>query len=203
MGARPPVKVLSAAVEGDVDEAVVRRLAAEAGMMAGAVYGKMGKQHLRTRLQGYGHAARFSPWLVLVDLDREADCAPTLRRSWLPEPVSAMCFRVAVREIEAWLLADREAIAEFLAVSKAGVPLSPEGEVDPKAVVVALAARSRRAAIRADMVPRAGSGRQVGRAYTSRMIEFVTRYWRPAVAAKAAESLERCRARIAEIAAVP
>lgn len=203
MSSRTPVKILSAAVEGDVDEAVVRRLAAEAGMMAGPVYGKMGKQHLRARIHGYGHAARFSPWLVLVDLDREADCAPTLRRSWLPEPLSAMCFRVAVREIEAWLLADREAIAEFLGVPKTGVPLAPEREIDSKAVVVSLAARSRRAAIRADMVPRVGGGRQVGPAYTSRMIEFVTRHWRPEVAAQAAESLARCRARLAELAAAP
>jgi hypothetical protein len=201
MSSRPPIKVLSAAVEGDVDEVVVRRLVAEAGMVAGSVYGKMGKQHLRARLHGYDHAARFSPWLVLVDLDREADCAPTLRRSWLPEPVSGMCFRIAVREIEAWLLADREAIAEFLRVPKTSVPLAPEREMDPKAVVVALAARSRNSAIRADMVPRAGSGRQVGPAYTSRMIEFVTRHWHPEVAARAAESLRRCRARIAEIAA--
>jgi hypothetical protein len=203
MPRRAHAQILSAAVEGDIDEAVFRRLAAEAGIAAGPVYGKMGKQHLRTHIHGYDHAARFFPWLVLVDLDRDADCAPSLRQSWLPRPVSSMCFRIAVREIEAWLLADRGAIAKFLSVSAARVPLAPELEQDPKAVVVALASRSRSSAIRADIVPRPGSKRQVGPAYTSRMMEFVSQHWRPAVAARAAESLERCRRRIAEIARSP
>jgi hypothetical protein len=38
----------------------------------GAVEG----QQLLERLGGYNNAARFSPWLVLVDLDRDADCPP-------------------------------------------------------------------------------------------------------------------------------
>jgi len=61
-----------------------------------AVYGKNGKAHLRQRLNGYNQAAHFNPWLVLVDLDHEADCAPLFRAAWLPKPGPLMCFRVAV-----------------------------------------------------------------------------------------------------------
>jgi hypothetical protein len=32
---------------------------------------------------------------------------------WLPQPAQLMCFRVAVRELESWLLADAEALAAF------------------------------------------------------------------------------------------
>ena len=106
-----------------------------------------------------------------------------------------MCFRVAVREIEAWLLADRTRIAKFLSVDSRNVPLNVEALPDPKRTVLQLAGLSRQRSLREDMLPRPGSGRDVGPAYNSRLIEFVTdrqRGWRPDVAAQASESLRRC-----------
>lgn len=101
--------IVSGAVEGDIDEAVLRRLLDLVGAKAGPVHGKNGKAQLLQRLRSYGQAARFSAWFVLVDLDHDASCAPGFVSRWLPEPVSdTLCFRVAVREVEAWLLADRE-----------------------------------------------------------------------------------------------
>ena len=105
-----------------------------------------------------------------------------------------MCFRIAVREIEAWLLADRRALAEFLEVPLARVPAAPERVADPKRAMVGLAARSRSMDVRRDMVPRPGSGREVGEAYDARLIEFVQRRWRPEEAAKRSESLRRALA---------
>jgi hypothetical protein len=54
--------------------------------------------------------------------------------------------------------------------------------------------------IREDMLPRRGSGRPIGPAYTSRMIEFVENNWRPEVAARSSDSLRRCLVRLREIA---
>jgi hypothetical protein len=96
---------LKIAVEGSLDEAVVRRLASEAGLALDEVHGKNGKDRIEQRLLGYNNAARYTPWLVLVDLDTE-ECAPSLRSHWLPKPAPLMCFRVVVRSIESWLLAD-------------------------------------------------------------------------------------------------
>ena len=96
--------VISGAVEGTVDEAVVRRLILHIGAEPGAMYGKNGKPHLRKHLKGYNEAARHTPWMVLVDLDHDADCAPPFRTEWLPSVAPYMCFRIAVREVEAWLL---------------------------------------------------------------------------------------------------
>ena len=183
--------VISAAVEGIVDEAVVRKLIIDAGGLPGTVYGKNGKPFLRQRINGYNNAAHRAPWIVLVDLDREADCAPPLREAWLPEPAPDLCFRVAVREIEAWLMADAETLAEFLGVARNQIPGHPEDSDQPKSAMVNLARRSRRGAVRQDMVPREGSGRSVGPAYTSRLIEYVESRWRPEVAAQRAESLRR------------
>lgn len=183
--------VITAAVEGLVDEAVVRRLVQHVGASLGSVYGRNGKALLRQRITGYNNAARMAPWIVLVDLNLEADCAPPLRAAWLPNPAPNMCFRVAVREVESWLLADRERFARFLAVAIHHLPANPEGLDDPKGTVVQVARLARRREIREDMVPRPGTGRVVGPAYTSRLIEFVATRWRPEVAARSSESLRR------------
>ncbi len=183
--------VINVAVEGLVDEAVAVRLIRHVGAEPGPVYGKNGKSHLQKSVNGYNQAARHSPWLVLVDLDRDAECAPPLRSDWLPQPASLLCFRIAVRAIEAWLLADAHQIASFLGVARSSVPNNPEGLENPKAALVELARQSRRRDIREDMVPREGSGRPVGPAFTSRLIEFVNQCWRPEVAAKRSDSLAR------------
>ncbi len=183
------------AVEGDVDEIVLRRLVEHVGGTPGPVHGKNGKAQLLQRLSGYNQAARLAPWVVLVDLDQDAECAPQLKVSWLPNPAPRMCFRVAVREIEAWLLADRDKLAAFLSVSPSRIPLSPEEIGDPQRAMVELGRRSRRREIREDMVPRPGSGRVVGPGYTSRLIEFAADYetgWRPDAAAQVSDSLKRC-----------
>ena len=178
-----------------MDEAVLRRLVKEVRATIGRVYGKKGKHFLRKRIEGYNLAASFQPWVVLVDLDRDQECAPPFRSLWLPQPTSKMCFRVAVRAAESWLLADRERLATFLAIPPSRIPRDPEAELDPKRTMVDLAAGSRRREIRANMTPRPGSGRSVGPAYTSRLIEFILYQetgWRPDVAARSSESLRRC-----------
>lgn len=190
--------VVSGAVEGDLDEAVLRRLVEEEGAILNRLYGRKGKQHLKQRLMGYNNAAHRSLWVVLMDLDRDFDCAPPLREECLPNPARYMCFRIAVRMIETWLLADSRSLAQFLSVAVSKVPSSPEILDDPKHSMVRLAGHSRRREIREGMVPRPGSGRKVGPLYTSQLTEFVRTRWNPEVAAQKSDSLRRCRERIRE-----
>jgi hypothetical protein len=186
-----PGPVVYAAVEGKVDEAVVRKLIDHAGGSAGDVHVKQGKRNLKKRIPAYIQAAHYYRWLVLVDLDKE-QCAPKLKDAWIPQmPPAQFCFRVAVREVEAWLLADVEKIAEFLGVRRSKIPEQPETLEDPKAYLLELAQASKKRDIRQDMVPRSGSGIKEGPAYSSRMIEFTHSYWRPDFAAKRADSLRR------------
>jgi hypothetical protein len=185
---------IHAAVEGIVDEAVARKLIIEAGGSPDTFYGKRGKPFLHQKIQGFNNAAKTWPWLVLVDLDHDAECAPPFYTEWVPNPAQHLCFRVAVREVESWLLADAESLGSFLGISPNSIPRNPEGLDDPKREMVDIARRSRRGAIRKDMVPREGSGRSVGPAYNSRLIEYVHNYWRPDVAGKKAESLRRAMA---------
>jgi hypothetical protein len=193
--------IISAAVEGIVDEAVASRLIAHAGGCPGPVYGKTGKPALRDKINGYNNAAKRAPWFVLVDLNGEAACPPPLRAAWLAVPAPRLCFRVAVRQVEAWLMADAETLAKYLRAPRGAVPTGPEALPNPKIEMVNVARRSRRKSIQQDMVPRPGSGRAVGSAYSSRLIEYATAYWRPEVAAHHAESLQRaiaCLRRLVE-----
>jgi hypothetical protein len=174
-----------------VDEAVARKLIACAGGQVGTVYGKNGKDDLQKRINAFNNAARHLPWVILVDLNSDADCAPLLRQRWLPNPAPRMCFRVAVRQVEAWLMADAETLAQYLHVAQSAIPRDPETLPNAKTEMVNLARRSRRREIRADMIPREGSGRAVGPAYTSRLIEYVEKAWRPREAAQRSDSLRR------------
>lgn len=191
--------VFTAAVEGIVDEVVLSRIVAEAGAVLYSVYGKQGKNHLYQKLNAYNSAAKYSDWIVLVDLDHDADCAPTLFQQWLPSPSPKMIFRIAVREIESWLIADGERLAKFLKVPLTKISDNPEVMGDSKAEMVNLARASSSSSIRKDMIPRQGSGIKIGPAYPSRLIEFATNYWRPKVAAKSSESLRRCITKIENV----
>ena len=194
--------IISGAVEGMVDEAVLRRLIVKMGAMAGPIYGKNGKPFLLQKVNAYNQAARFAPWVILVDLDHDDDCAPPYRKSCLPHPAPYMCFRIAVREIEAWLLADRDRLARFLSVGASRIPHNPEMLDSPKSTMVEIARHSRRRDIHENMVPRAGSGRKIGPAYTSLLIEFARdskNGWRPSVAAKSSDSLDRCMHRLEQL----
>jgi hypothetical protein len=99
---------MNVAVEGVTDGSVVGRILRDHGVGMAQVSGLRGKGHLDLRLPAYNNAARFSDWLVVRDLDQDADCAATLVRAKLRAPSKGMRFRVAVRSIEAWLLADAE-----------------------------------------------------------------------------------------------
>ena len=191
--------VISCAVEGPVDESILRVLLNYSGVIPAGIYGKSGKSFLRQKIQSYNQAAFYSPWIILTDLNHDAECAPVLRTLWLPDPAPNMFFRIAVREVEAWLLGDQERIAAFLSVARSKIPQNPEMLDDPKQFMIELAANSRRREIRQDMVPRPGSGRKIGPAYTSRLVEFASNRrlgWRPEVAARNSDSLRRCLRRL-------
>lgn len=193
--------LISAVVEGFSDEGVVEAILGSCDITVNGFYGRKGKSDLLKRLPNFNLAAAHMPWFVLVDLDRES-CVAEARKKWLPSPAEKMCFRIAVTEAEAWLLADAEAMSEFLGIAVARIPSDPEKLPDPKATIIALARRSRRRDVRDGLVPREGSGTNVGPTYASDIREFARRQWRPRVAAQSAPSLARCLERVEGLAAI-
>lgn len=171
---------VSLAVEGVLDEAVLRHLLSQSGRQftVGACYGKRGKDYLRQNVTRFNYAAAHKPFIILTDLDEE-DCPPGLLSRWLPQGHHAnLVLRIAVREVESWLLADRDHLAEFMGIAGADIPQWPDGQHDPKALLIDLARRSRRRDIREDLVPVPGSTSKVGRNYVGRLIQFVRSAWR-------------------------
>ena len=175
-----------------MDTAVASRILHDLGLELGPVHGERGKNWLDRRLMGYNNAARFAPWLVLRDLDRDAHCAPELLMTLLPSPAALMRYRIAVRSVEAWLLADSERIGSFLRIPKARIPADPETLTDAKQTFVNLARVSESQEIREDLLPSSGTTARVGPAYSARLIEFATKNWRPRLAARRSQSLRRC-----------
>lgn len=184
---------VSLAVEGHLDELVLRKLLSVAAPSVGVrgVFGLRGKEFLRNNVARYNAAASYGPWFVLVDLNREAKCPPELIRRWLPRRCPRLLFRVAVHAVEAWLMADRRAFAAFLAVPAARIPILPESVPEPKRVVVDIARKSRDPGLRGALAPSSGSTARVGPDYNGRLAEFVTRVWSPARARRLSPSLHR------------
>ncbi|MBA2690951.1 MAG: hypothetical protein H0U65_00450 [Rubrobacter sp.] len=143
-------------------------------------------------MSGYDNAAKFWPWCVVRDLDGNAPCAAELVSRLLPHPAEHMRLRIAVRSCEAWMMADRERSGRFLSIARSVVPSSPDDLDDAKETLVNLARRSRRRDVREGLVPGERSGRRVGPDYTSLMIEYIHKRWRPDVAASSSDSLRRC-----------
>jgi len=179
-------------VEGRTDEPVAKRLLNYLGLEVGTVYGRNGKSYLLQRLPNYNKAAHFAPWFVIVDLDTDAQCPPQATGQWLPNPAKGMRLRVAVRAIEAWLMADRESMARFLAVAPSRIRHNIDLDPNPKETLINIARTSRNRSIREDLVPRQASGAKVGPLYVPRLTEFAEKLWRPDIAANESESLRRC-----------
>jgi hypothetical protein len=187
----PVVEPVTIAVEGLLDEAITVRLIECAGGKAGVVYGKNGKDNLRSRLRGYCNAARHAPWFVLTDMDADASCAPELLDKLLGGRIEHFCFRIAVHEVESWLLADSLNLASFLSVNPVRIEANPDSLFDPKHHLVQLTRYSRKRFIREGLVPRPGSRRTEGDEYTSTMIQFAKMYWSPGNARRNSDSLDR------------
>ena len=189
---------ISGAVEGAPDEIVLRKLCASFDLPVKQVKNCGGKHKLDQKISGYHRAARFGRWFVLRDLDHDAECGPELRNRLLSVQVPKMHLRIVVREIEAWLMGDQDTFAKFFGVSKARIPHALEQLDRPKQIVLGLVRESRKRAIREDMIPRPGSGASEGPAYASRLSEFAETMWRPGVAARRCDSLDRCLRRLRE-----
>ncbi len=189
------------ATEDLLSEAVALRLLQESGVQFYVVssMGKKGNAYLRKNIEKFARLARNVPVLLMTDLD-SGSCPAALRAGWLrrvPMP-EGMLFRVAVREVEAWVLADRERFAEFSGAEVSEVPPAPEDLLDPKLELLNLIRRRAPRQLREEMT--SSQGRGAGAGYNPRLIEFVRTVWSPAQAAKKAPSLERARQRIKGLA---
>jgi hypothetical protein len=187
------------AVEDDLSQSVVRRLLmdTERDYSIGMVFGRGGFGYLRTTANNWNAAAAAgTPILLLTDLDQHP-CPAELIDSWLDfAPHANLIFRVAVREVESWVLADRDGFADFLGINAVLVPAEPDQIPDPKQSLVNLARRSRIRALRESIVPRQGSTAVQGPNYNGCLGDFIRNRWNRNSATERSPSLSRAWARL-------
>jgi hypothetical protein len=193
-------EVINILVEGVIDEAVANRLLDATEHTPGVCYGKQGCGYIKKKIQGFNRAAKNIYILALLDfMDTKLSCPPEVISKWAPHLEPKMIFRIVVRELESWLLADRHNLSNFLKVNVSLVPLDPESITDPKRALINLARHSKSARIRSAFVPEANSTAQVGKLYTSEIISFIEKSWDVQAARHLAPSLDRCLKRLEEL----
>ena len=129
---------------------------------------------------------------LLTDLDSPEDCPPGLIRSWIKGTLNPkFFFRVAVMEVESWLMADRAGFANFLSIPIHRIPSPTDDILKPKEYLVSLARRSKKRRLRDELVPEPGAKIPVGYGYNTRLMEFVRDYWDLERAAVTSPSLKR------------
>ncbi len=183
---------INLAVEDKLSEAVVRKILIDSkrSFAVGTCYGHGGFGYLKKNIMAFNNAARITPFFILTDLDK-AECAPDLIDEWISFPrYSNLIFRIAVKEVEAWVMAHSSAFAEFLGINKANMPLNPDELNDPKKELIKLAKKSRKSEIREAIVP-LDSTTRIGPDYNNRLISFIQTRWKTLEAAKQSPSLHK------------
>lgn len=186
------------AVEDVITEAVARKIvsAIRPDLAITNVIGQRGRGYIQRRARELNRSATSLKVLIIADLNSASTCAPDLRLSWFGTARPHALFRVAVMEVESWVLADRPHAASMLGVPVDRIPMKTDEIRDPKEYIVRLARRSRFPRIRRELVPDRGSTATVGPAYNPRLIAFITNTWDPIAGAHVSESLARAIHRI-------
>ena len=167
------------------------------------IFGLSGFGELKRKMPTFDKIAQYSePILVITDLDSLQLCLLRFRSEWCQglQMLPDFVFRIAVAEIESWLLADRRQVAQWLGIAESLVPRHPEAVPQPKECLVGLARRSRNRRLREAMVPKPSSTGATGPGYNDCVSEFATLHWHPSIARTIAPSLNRAIIRIDELA---
>ena len=176
--------------EGLTDVAVARKMILASGGIPGTDFltarKRRGKHSLDVRLDGLNRLARIGQVVLALrdfDVDDGEPCPGALVSRLVVSREPLLCFRLAVRSVEAWLLADRECFAQAIGVSIHEVTPDPEALIRPKDHIVELARKSRSRLVRRDLVPVDDSGIPEGPLFGVWLSNFAAQAWNPARAA--------------------
>lgn len=158
---------------------------------------KGGFGYLRSKMDSWRQLAQQRLVFMLTDLDQAA-CVVNFVQDWKggkPLPQNLL-LRVAVREIESWVLADHEAMRKLIG-PKGVLPADPDALPDPKQYLLKLAKQAPKP-VRDDLVAAKGAMASQGLGYNLRLSNWVQNDWSPERAAERSPSLMRTRNRLRE-----
>jgi hypothetical protein len=187
-------KHISIVYEDQLSEAVLCRLL-EYSRQKVVIHQKIpgnGCDYIKKRIPSYLAASRIIPFVILLDSDKE-DCAKRMLDELAPAKSrhNGFLLRIAVREVESWLLADHQGIGEFLGISPTSIERQPETLHDAKEYLINLARRSRKRDLLEGIVPQVGTSAKQGPRYNQALQPFVRNIWNVSAGAKRSESLYR------------
>jgi hypothetical protein len=158
-----------------------------------SVSGKCGNVYIRDNIRTFNEASQYLPHIVITDLDRKK-CAPQLKQEWINFPINRkMLFRIAEKEIDAWILSDRESFAKWMSIPVNKIPVNTQEIPDPKQFIINLARKSRKNIIK-DIIPQ-GTAAQ-GPGYNILLQRFIIEQWNSENAANCNESLRKAIERL-------
>ncbi|WP_345991556.1 DUF4276 family protein [Sulfurimonas sp. HSL-1716] len=151
---------------------------------------KNGYGNIKKAIHKYNQAAEYIHYFILTDLDNDP-CPSAKINDWLGEisKNDKLFFRIVVREIESWLLADKEGFSQFLNIPIANFVNNPDELNDPKNEVFRVVKKSNKRKYKEAILP--NSGASIGPAYNSTIKEFIDNYWDLNRAMKNSPSLKK------------
>lgn len=160
-------------------------------IVVGERYLGRGFGYIKKRINNYNIAAERMPFFILTDLDSDV-CAPSKIRLWLDRPIhNNLIFRIAVRQIESWLIADYKNFEKYFQIKPGNIPFDVDNIDNPKSELIKIIKKSKNRTIINDMVPRENSTAKIGPNYNNRINEFVKNYWDSELACNHSGSLYR------------
>ncbi len=192
---------IAVATEDELSEAIALRLISELKRPHHVTHAlrRNGFGYLQSKMDSWCQMAEHQIMMVLTDLD-QANCLVEFRNQWLAErPLPAsLIFRIAVREVESWVLADHQAMREL--VGKKGVlPTQPDALPDPKQALLGLGKTASKS-VRDDLIRTIDGQLRQGVGYNARLTHWINTAWSPERAAERSPSLARARIRLQEAA---
>lgn len=191
---------IAIATEDQLSEAIAMRLIDEIQTPHQVAHKlrRGGYGYLRSKMDSWRQMAQHQVMMVLTDLDR-VECVVDFRDQWMANkaPPTNLLFRVAVREVESWVLADHDAMRALIG-PKGVLPIAPDELADPKQVLLRLVKGAPKA-VRDDLLKTVGSNLSPGLGYNARLTDWVGSTWNPQRAADRSPSLARTRLRLNEV----
>ena len=189
------MRAIALATEDELSEAIGLRLIGESPFHEADVLPlrRNGSGYLKSKVESWRQLAGQQVVLLLTDLD-QIDCPVALRNEWLgtrPVP-DRLLLRIAVREIESWVLADHDAMRKLIG-DRGKLPPAPDELGDPKAFLLNMVRKYAPRDVKQDLLAERGAMASQGLGYNRRLVAWVKSDWSPDRAAARSPSLLRAR----------
>ena len=194
------MRAIALATEDELSEAIGLRWIAESPFHEADVLPlrRNGSGYLKSKVESWRQLAGQQVVLLLTDLD-QIDCPVALRNEWLgtrPVP-DRLLLRIAVREIESWVLADHDAMRKLIG-DRGKLPPAPDELGDPKAFLLNMVRKYAPRDVKQDLLAERGAMASQGLGYNRRLVAWVKSDWSPDRAAARSPSLLRARQALRE-----